>query len=100
MRTPTDSELRELLLLKEEAKAIKKRVDEITDMCKSRGSFCSEYFVCAVSPQERTGLAGLDEVVAVIGREILDKHDLIRTSTFDVVKVSPITRQNEKPLDF
>lgn len=88
MYTPTDSDLREFIALQTTIKIMQKRLDEIKEVCKERGSFCSNNYTCTVLVQERLALLGLDHVQKALGKEILEKHELIKMSTFQVVKVA------------
>lgn len=92
----TDKVLDEYLELQEESKAILKRIDEIREALKEKGSFATYNFVCTVWEQERTGIAGLKEVTSAIGMEILMENDLIRTSRFLMVKVAKIVIKSKK----
>lgn len=96
---PTEDELRELLVLMDKVKIMSKRIEEIKDFCKERGSFATKNFVCAVLAQQRVGIAPLKEVIDCFGRETLEKYALIKLSEFQIVKVSSISEgvsQNEK----
>lgn len=80
--------LREYIFLKDEIRIKTKRLSEIQTWLKSKGTFSTDLYVCAVKLQTRTGLAGLEVVAEAIGRAILEEHDLIRVSEFLLVNVS------------
>lgn len=83
-----DEMLSELIELEEEVKVASKRIHEIREWCKAQGSFCTEFYVCSVQPRSRTGIAALDKVVKALGRDILEEHELISTSSFSVISVT------------
>lgn len=92
MRPPTDQELGELVRLVDQAKLIAERIDHLRDLCRFRGSHCTENFVVAVIFQERTGIAPLKEVAAAVTMEVLERYGLIRESRYSIVKVTPIDK--------
>ena len=92
-RTPTDAELEEFLHLQKAVKPMLKRIEEIRSLCKERGSFFTANYVCSVKLQERRGMAGLDECIDALGQELLDKHELIRLSSFLLVYVARLNDQ-------
>lgn len=92
-RTPTDDELKEFIMLQEQVKYLTKRLEELKALCKARGSFSTDRYVCAVMEQQRTGLAGLKEVEKVLGLELLQRFNLIRTSPYLLVKVTPVAKE-------
>lgn len=83
-----ESVLKEYLVLQDQIKPIIQRIDEIRSWCKEQGSFSTPNYVCAVTPQTRTCMAGLDKTVEALGREILEEHGLIYISTFLVVRIA------------
>lgn len=91
-RPPTEAELKEYIELTMMIKRLEARRDEIKELCKASGSFCSRNFVLSVTDQSRTGLVGLEFVEKALGREILDYHNLIQTSWFQVVRVSKVAK--------
>lgn len=90
---PSDAELEEYLNLTARLKFIQERVDEIKETCKSVGSFSTGKYVCAVTDQERRGIAGLDEVIKALGKDVLYQNGLIRLSVYQVVRVSEIVKR-------
>lgn len=82
-----DAVLKELVELEAKAKELASRIDEIKSACKEKGSFGTANYVCVVSTQSRTGLAGLKDVAAVVGQKILEQNNLIKTTEYKVVKV-------------
>lgn len=89
----TEDTLIEFLVLQKQLKTITARIDAIKAEIKDIGSFCTDRYTAAVYEQERTGIAGLQEVAHVFGFEILNKYELIRNSKFLVVKVAPILQK-------
>lgn len=87
---PTDIELEELLELQLNVKMMSRRIEEIKELCKKHGSFCTKKYVCAVYMQSRTGLVGLNEMAKTISIDILVAYNLVKTTTFEVVKISEI----------
>lgn len=87
MKHPTDLEIAEFLLLQDMIKKATKRLEEIKKACKECGSFYTSTYTVSVIDQTRTGIAGLEEVKEFISEDILNKYDLIRTSTFQIVKI-------------
>ena len=97
----TNECLEELITLEESMKIISKRVDELKTACKERGTFSTGMYACVVSEQTRVGLAGMADVISVVGREVLELHGLIRTTTYLTVKVSrkiPLSEYRNKEL--
>lgn len=88
MITAEDIILEELVLLEEELKPKVRRLNELKDMFKQRGSFATDIFVCAVNEQTQRRLVSLDKAVAALGKEMLDSFELIQTITFKTVRVS------------
>lgn len=88
LRTPSDNELRELLFLQAAVKDMQSRITLILDLCKVRGSFCTENYVVVVYPQKQRRLAGLDVVMEALGKDILEKYELIKYYEFRIVKVA------------
>lgn len=84
----TDSILQELLNLESTVKIAQKRIVEIKEACKLKGSFATAYFVCSVYEQSARRLAPLDEVASVVGMDVLVKNNLINQTTYQVVKVT------------
>lgn len=80
--------LTEFLSLKQELKLKETRLKEIQTWCKEQGSFATDVYVCSVTDRSRTGLVGLEKAIEALGKELLEQHDLITTSTFSVVSVS------------
>lgn len=91
-----DEVLKELIKLEKEVKIKSKRIQEIRDACKTKGSFCTFSFVCSVWEQERTAIAGLQECIAALTKEVLEGHELIKTSRFLLVKVAPLLSKKVK----
>lgn len=85
----TDNELKELMFLQSALKSLEERIHELRTMCRRQGSFCTENYVCTITPQTRRGLAGMETVIDALGLELLKEHNLIRVSTFSIVKVAP-----------
>lgn len=92
---PTDSELEEFLFLQKLEKQTVKRLTELKDLCKQRGSFCQADYVCTVYEQEQTRLVGLKEAADAIGMQTLIQNDMVKVVSFCIVKVtrakSPVT---------
>lgn len=80
--------LEEYLKLDREIKEKTKRLEELKEWCKSKGSFATQLFVCALMPRERTSLAPLDEVAAALGKDALERFNLIRRHSFCIVQVT------------
>lgn len=92
MRTPTDLELKEFLELNDTIKQLTKRLDELKEMCRNRGTFHTSRFACVVVEQAQERLAGLSEVCKVYDRGELEMHGLINRSISLIVKVAPMIR--------
>lgn len=85
-----ESILKEYLQLEEEVKLKKKRLDEIKNWCKCVGSFNTYNYACLIKEQSRTGIVGLERVIAAIGRDILEENNLISVSYFEQVHIVAI----------
>lgn len=83
-----DSMLEEIILLEEELKPKIKRLNELKGHCKTRGSFATDFFVCAVEDRSQTRLVSLDRAVKALGREMLESFDLIQVIMFSTVHVT------------
>lgn len=92
MRTPTDAELKEFLELQETIKLLTKRLDEIKEMCRGRGTFHTSRFACVVVEQSQERLAGLGEVCKIYDRGELEMHGLINRTVSLIVKVAPMIK--------
>jgi hypothetical protein len=90
---PSDLELEEYLVLSAKIKFLEQRVSEIKEACKTIGSFSTDKYVCAVTDQERRGIAGLSEVEKALGKDLLYQHGLIRLTVFQVVRISEIVNR-------
>ncbi len=83
----TNEILREAVELDETIKRATKRLDEIKAIAKEQGSFATKDFVVAVTEVSRESLAGIQQVAAVYTRADLEKHGLIKQSTYQTVKI-------------
>lgn len=80
--------LEELLILKDQIKPIIKRISEIEEWCKNRGSFNTANYVCVVKPQSRKQAASCDILVSKLGDEdMLFDLGIIRTVNYLIVSV-------------
>lgn len=89
MTNITNKILDELMHLEQQSKIIDARITEIRSACKDAGSFSTSKYVCAVTTQTRTGLASLALVETALGRQILEQHNLIKTTEYKTIKVCP-----------
>lgn len=83
-----DEILNEFITLNEEIKLKTKRLEEIKEACKQKGSFSTKDFVCSIEVQERLGLPGFNEVIRVIERETLEALNLVRKTKVIIVRVN------------
>lgn len=84
----TDDVLKEYKELEAKAKAIEARRKELSDQMKAKGSFSTRNYIVEVETRSRTSLAGLEAVAEIVGRDVLESNDLIKTSQYDIVRVS------------
>lgn len=80
--------LEEYLALKELIKPIDKRIEEIRTWCKNKGPFCTQNYVCSVEVRQRTAMVSLEEAIAILTKEVIEKLRLSRTSEFKLIHVS------------
>jgi hypothetical protein len=85
---PTNDDLAEYMKLEEMVKTASARMEEIKKAAKEHGSFATREYVAAVTEASRTQLAGLETVAQVYGREDLEKHGLIKTISYQMVKIT------------
>src|SRR5689334_2687482 len=90
----TDQELKEYLTLKHDVKVMLNRMNEIKEKCKLQGSFYTANYVCSISIEKRTGLVGLQKVLKVIDRDILEKYELIQTTSYLSVDISELPKDS------
>ena len=93
---PTDDELYEFLLIQENMKVLKDRLERIREKCKVCGSFYTNKYVCTVTEQESTRIASLSEVCEVIDEEILKANNLIKQVKSVIVRISEITTHSDQ----
>lgn len=80
--------LRELFALEQEVRKKQKRISEIKDLCRLKGSFATKEFVCSVSEVSREIIGPTQKVLQVFGREALEKAELIYTSKFVTIRTT------------
>lgn len=83
-----DEVLKEYKELEAQAKAIEARRKELSDQMKAKGSFSTRNYIVSVETRSRTSLAGLEAVAEIVGKDVLESHGLIKTSQYEIVKVS------------
>ncbi len=88
MITKDDLLLQEIVELEAALKPMVRRLKELKEQCKDKGSFATDIYVCSVKEQTRTGLVGLERAIDALGREMLQSFDLIQTVLFKTVHVS------------
>lgn len=91
--------LSELLNLEEELKPKIKRLSELKEWCKERGSFATASYICVVKEREQVRLVSLETAVRRLGRETLEMFSMIQIIKFKVVNVSIIVEELEKSED-
>lgn len=80
----------ELQIREAAIKESQKRVDEIKAWCREQGSFTTDRYICSVTPRVRTSLVSLDKVAEIIGWEIIEKENLIKTTEYLTVQIIQI----------
>ncbi len=96
----TTTVLDEYLQLKQDADEISKRLEEIRQACKERGSFSTNSHVCIVSGYTKVAMAPLVDVIHAISVETLQQLGLIREIKIINVRVARIEKfkQTKKSL--
>lgn len=69
-------------------KILEAQRDNLRGMIRDIGGFSAGPWVVSVEDKTRRSLAGLAEVTDAIGEKVLEKHGLIRESTYQVIRVS------------
>lgn len=80
--------LTEFMQLQTVAKQCAKRIDEIKDWCKEKGTFNTNKFVCAVMKRSRTGMVSIEKATKQVGLPFLEANMLIQVSEFEIVQVT------------
>jgi len=81
--------LLELYTLEQEVKEKQKRISEIKEACKSKGSFSTRDFLCQVKVVDREMIGPSDALVNTFGREALTRLGLTYRSKFVTVQTIP-----------
>lgn len=84
----TNDVLKEAMKLERMIRVASKRLSEIKQDCKDQGSFCTRDFAVSVYDQSAERLAPKDDFFAFYDREDLREKGLLKTSTFQIVKIA------------
>lgn len=87
MKKPTNEILKEAAHLEEVIGIASKRLAEIKAAAKAYGTYSTKDFIVEVSEVTRESLAGKKEFEKFYSLEELAKHDLIKTTTYQTVKI-------------
>lgn len=82
-----DTLLHVFFTMKKEVKVLEKRLELLKEEILNRGSFSTDNYICVITNESRTSIKALDEVIKVVGRELLEEYDLIQTTTFQKLTV-------------
>lgn len=89
MERLNDELLKELYMLELDVKFKGKRIEAIKSMCKLKGTFSTEKFICLVTEHVQTNLASIDKVREAIGSHMLESCKLLCTTKYTTVRVLP-----------
>lgn len=89
MEKITDALLQELWELERDIKVKELRAHQIKEICKEKGSCTTKHFVCMVEERTRNSMASITKVIDALGRDVLDQYDLIKSTKYLEVRISP-----------
>lgn len=83
--------------LEQQIKILENRRKELSEQFKAKGSFYTREYVVTIQTRSQTRLVGLEKVSLALGRELLDKHRLVQTISFQTVSIG--ARHAEQSID-
>lgn len=80
--------LKELFNLENEVRKRQKRIAEIKDLCKQKGSFSTKEFICSVNEVEREYVGPIEMVLHIFGREAFETAGVLHKTKYLTVRTS------------